>query len=71
MLQLIALTEPDVIVIGGSVGCYFERYGDLLEAELKQFETPLFRSRQFVKAQRPDQAVVFGCYDYAVQVNAR
>jgi glucokinase len=66
-LELIAVMDPDIIVIGGSVGTYFDRYKDLLTAELKQYETPLLTIPPFIQAQRPEEAVVFGCYDYAKQ----
>lgn len=66
-LELIAIMQPDLIVIGGSVGTYFDRYGDLLTAELKRYETPLLAIPPITQAQRPEEAVVFGCYDYAKQ----
>lgn len=66
-LELIAIMEPDVIVIGGSVGTYFNRYQHLLLADLKKYETPLVKLPLFVQAQRPEEAVVYGCYDYAKQ----
>jgi predicted NBD/HSP70 family sugar kinase len=34
MFTSIALTQPDLIIIGGSVGKYFERYGELLQSKL-------------------------------------
>ena len=68
LLELIALTEPDVIVIGGSVGAYFERYKKVLKAELKRYETPLLTMPPLRAAQRPEEAVVYGAYDYAQQV---
>lgn len=64
-IELIALTEPDVIVIGGSVGSYFDRYNELLASALKQLETPLLAIPPLRQAQRPEEAVVFGCYDLA------
>lgn len=67
-LELIAITQPDLIVIGGSVGTYFDRYSQLLSRELKQYETPLMTIPPIVGAERPEQAVVYGCYDYAKQV---
>jgi predicted NBD/HSP70 family sugar kinase len=67
-LELIAVMDPDVIVIGGSVGTFFDRYKDLLNAELKKYETPLMPIPPIVQAQRPEEAVVFGCYDYAKQL---
>lgn len=64
-LELIAMMEPDAIVVGGSVGNYFERYQGYLEADLAQFQTPLLHIPPFYKAQRPEEAVVYGCYDLA------
>ncbi|MDB5169881.1 MAG: hypothetical protein JWN82_277 [Candidatus Saccharibacteria bacterium] len=66
-LQLIAITEPDVVVIGGSVGSYFDRYQQLLVNELTKYETPILQIPPIIKAQRPQEAVVYGCYDYAKQ----
>lgn len=66
-LQLIAVTQPDVIVVGGSVGNYFERFKSILSTELKQYETPSLHIPPLKKAGRPEEAVVFGCYDLAKQ----
>lgn len=65
LMSLIANVQPDVIVIGGSVGTYFNKYGKLLEAELKKYETPLTHIPPLKQAQRPEEAVVYGCYDLA------
>jgi glucokinase len=67
LLELIAVTQPDVIVVGGSVGNYFERYKKFLTAYLKQHETPVLHIPPLKKAQRPEEAVVYGCYDLAKQ----
>lgn len=66
--ELIAVVQPDLIIIGGSVGVYFDRYKDLLTAELKKYELPVVPLPPIVEAQRPEEAVVFGCYDLAKQV---
>lgn len=66
-VELIAVTEPEVIVIGGSVGTYFDRYGKLLKAELKKTHIPLIPLPDFTGAQRAEEAVLFGCYDLARQ----
>ncbi len=63
--ELIAVTQPEVIVIGGSVGTYFDRYRHLLAEELKRYKTPLVKIPVLRGAQRPEEAVVFGCYDLA------
>lgn len=65
--ELIAITEPEVVVFGGSVGVYFERFGQLLAAELKSYELPLLKLPKLVQAQRPEEAVIYGCYDLAKQ----
>lgn len=65
LIELIALTEPEVIVFGGSVGTYFDRYHILLADELKRYQVPLLKLPALRQAQRPEQAVVYGCYDIA------
>lgn len=64
-IELIAVMQPEVIVIGGGVGTYFDRYEHLLKAELKKYELPLLKLPALRQAQRPEQAVVYGCYDLA------
>jgi predicted NBD/HSP70 family sugar kinase len=65
IIDLIAFTEPEVIVFGGSVGVYFDRYGKLLREELEKYKTPLVALPKLVGAKRPEEAVLFGCYDLA------
>lgn len=67
LIELIAITEPEVIVIGGSVGTYFERYGDILLAELEKYHVALVELPALRGAGRAEQAVVYGCYDLAKQ----
>lgn len=66
--QLIALTKPDVVVVGGSVGSYFERLKPHLEAELQKYETPLLKIPPMEEAKRPEEAVLYGCYDLVKEV---
>ncbi len=66
-IELIAETDPDVIVIGGSVGSHFEKYGELLAAELERYKLPLVTIPPLRKAQRPEEAVIYGCYELAKQ----
>jgi predicted NBD/HSP70 family sugar kinase len=68
MIELIAVTEPDVIVIGGGVGTYFSRFGKMLAAELKNYHLPIVPIPPLKGAQRAEEAVVYGCYDLAKQV---
>jgi len=65
--ELIAITEPEVVVFGGSVGVYFDRFHKPLATELKKYELPILVQPKLVRAQRPEEAVVYGCYDLANQ----
>lgn len=65
LIELIAVVQPDVIVFGGSVGVYFERFGKFLKEYLKQVEIPLVPTPPLRKAVRPEEAVIYGCYDLA------
>lgn len=67
-LELIALTQADIVVIGGSVGTHFKKYEKLLVAELRKYETPLFLIPPIIGAARPEEAVVYGGYDLAKSV---
>lgn len=68
LYELISVVEPDLIIIGGSIGTYFDNYSHLLLAELKRYETPLVPIPPIIKAQRSEEAAVYGCYDLAKQV---
>lgn len=65
IIELLALFQPDLVVIGGGVGTYFERYKEFLVKDLERYETPLVPIPPIVKAERPELAVAYGCYDYA------
>ncbi|HET8708990.1 MAG TPA: ROK family protein [Candidatus Saccharimonadales bacterium] len=64
-IELIAIMQPDIIVIGGSVGAHFEKYGDFLKAELDKFQNPMTPIPPIQQAGRPEDAVIYGCYDLA------
>ncbi|HEX4774815.1 MAG TPA: ROK family protein [Candidatus Saccharimonadales bacterium] len=68
LIHLIAIMQPEVIVIGGSVGTYFERYHQLLMDELKRYDLPMVKLPVLREAQRPEEAVLYGCYDLASQI---
>ena len=67
-IELIAIAQPDVIVIGGSVGTYFAHYKEALEKELEKFENPVVSIPPLRQAARPEEAVIYGCYDLARQI---
>lgn len=66
LLVAIPLIQPDVIILGGSIGTYFKRYGAQLEALLREKLPPHIPCPQLVQAKHPEEAVIYGCYYYAL-----
>ncbi len=62
---LIPLLQPQVIIIGGSVGTYFDRFGHLLAEVLRSRIPRYIDMPRIVEAKHPQEAVVYGCYYYA------
>ena len=65
--ELLATIQPEVVVFGGGVGAHFEKFKDFLEEDLNAIKNPLVPIPPLTKAQRPEEAVIFGCYDYIRQ----
>lgn len=65
IIDLVAVVQPQIIIIGGSVGNYLERFKTPLLQILKRYEMPLVPIPVIVEAKRPDDAVLYGCYDLA------
>jgi glucokinase len=63
LYDLIAFIQPDAVVLGGSVMEHLDKFDDLLNKELQRFATPLTPIPPIYRAQRPNEAVVYGCYD--------
>lgn len=67
LVDVIALTTPDLVVIGGGVGSHFEHFGEYLKTEMAAFQTALLTIPPIVQAVHPEEAVVYGCYEYIKQ----
>ena len=66
-LAMIPMVMPDVIIIGGSIGTYFDRYKEPLERYISSqlpSHIPMPKIRQ---AKYPEEAVIYGCYYYGTQ----
>jgi predicted NBD/HSP70 family sugar kinase len=68
-LELIPTLQPDVVVIGGSVGTYFDKYGKFLVQILKDKLPIHIPCPPFIQAKNSEQAVIYGCYYYALDNN--
>jgi len=65
-LAIIPVLQPNVIIIGGSIGTYFSSYGADLKGILKEHLPDHISLPKIVKAKHPEEAVIYGCYYYAV-----
>lgn len=63
-LAVVPILQPDVIIIGGSVGTYFDRYAPYLKEILDKHLPAHIPCPKIVQAQHPEQAVIYGCYYY-------
>jgi glucokinase len=62
LIDVSAVIQPDIIIIGGGVGSHFAKFKAPLRAALKAYESPLVEAPKVVGAKNPEQAVLLGCY---------
>lgn len=65
-LVAIPMLQPQVIIIGGSIGTYFDKYSERLESILSTHLPPHIPCPRIVPAKHPEEAVIYGCYYYAI-----
>ncbi len=64
ILALWPVLRPEMIIIGGSIGTYFERYGEHLNGMLREYLG--YRAPLVVQSPKPEEVVIYGCYYYAL-----
>ncbi len=67
LIDLIALANPDLVIIGGGVGSHFEKYSKQLIEKLRSYENPLLKIPPVIKATHAEEAVIYGCYRLIMQ----
>lgn len=67
---LISLLEPDHLIIGGSMGTHYAKYQERLLALLNERIPKHMAVTRLSQAVHPEEAVVFGCYHYALDLIA-
>ncbi len=65
-LAITPILQPEVIIIGGSIGTYFPEYSKQLEAILQHSLPRHIACPRILQATYPEEAVVYGCYYYAL-----
>jgi predicted NBD/HSP70 family sugar kinase len=69
LLAVIPLLQPDTIVVGGSLGTYFDKYGSQLADILFDKLPAHIPAPDLIEASHPEEAVIYGCY-YALDTLA-
>lgn len=67
-LAVIPIIQPNIIIIGGSIGTYFDKYAAQLEGILQEKLPPFIPCPKIVQAKYPEEAVIYGCYYYAIDL---
>ena len=64
LMAIIPTIQPDIIIVGGSIGTYFDKYGDTLTQILIENLPSYIPCPKIVRAEHPEEAVLYGCYYY-------
>ncbi len=65
LVDLIATLTPEVIVIGGGVGANLMKFEDRLLEELNIYANDMITIPPIQIADKPEEAVIYGCYEMA------
>ena len=65
LLVLLPVLRPDVVIIGGGVGTHYAKFADLLSQEINAC-LPKHYQAEIIQATHPEEAVIYGCYYYAI-----
>lgn len=68
LLALIPIVQPEIIIIGGSMGTVFDRYGQKLNELVDEKLSPNLRRPVIKAAAQPELAVLHGAYIYRQQI---
>lgn len=68
LVNLTATLDPDIIVLGGGAGAELDSFRHRLDEQLRLYQNPMLTTPPIEKATRPNDAVVYGCYEYAKNI---
>jgi fructokinase len=64
---VLAVTLPEIVIIGAGVGAHLQKFIGPLEYELKKLENKMVRIPPVAQAKRAEGAVIYGCYEFIKQ----
>lgn len=63
----LAAFQPDVVIVGGGVGAHFDKFGSLLAEKIAKTKSKMVPVPPIIQATKPEEAVIYGCYEYIRQ----
>lgn len=69
LLVLLPVLQPQVVIMGGGVGTHFDKFSSQLNKIISRNLEPVFVC-PIIKAEHPEEAVIYGCYYYAIDALA-
>jgi predicted NBD/HSP70 family sugar kinase len=69
IMAMSPVLRPDIVIIGGSMGVFFDKYKKYLNNYLIENMKPHYVPK-IVEAAHPELAVIYGCYYYALDALA-
>ena len=67
-LVIIPIIQPEVIIIGGSLGENFKKFDLFLEQIVRENLPEGISCPKIIQAQKPREAVIYGCFEFAKEV---
>ena len=67
-MVLIPIIQPELIIIGGSVGKNFHKYGKMLNDFIDEGLSPKLNRPKIIAANEPEMAVIYGIGVYAKSI---
>jgi predicted NBD/HSP70 family sugar kinase len=67
IVNLSAVFDPDMVIIGGGVGAHFHKYQKFLKQHIKEYLPDLIDLPKVVAANNAEEAVIYGCVILAKQ----
>lgn len=67
ILNLCATYTPDALIFGGGVGSHYQKFSEPLNRIISDLSPPLVHVPRLFQAAAPEEAVLYGCYEYAKQ----
>lgn len=65
LINTCTVLTPDLVIIGGGAGAHLDTFKPYLDEAISSIHPSAVRIPPIIKAKRPDEAVVYGCYELA------